>query len=594
MEYIFALAGNPNCGKSTVFNELTGSRQYVGNWPGVTVEKEEGLVKRTDGAHTIRLMDLPGTYSLNPSSPEQKLARDYIESGEPKAVINIVDGTNLERNLFLTTQLLELGVPVVVGLNMMDIVEKRGDKINLSVLEHYLGIPFIPISASKNENLTALIDAAVAAAERGSNGPTGCSRCKAPCKTTAAQRYMLAEEAARAAYTSGGTHREYTEKIDRILLNKWLAIPIFLLVMLGVFSLTFGRVSSFLSDGVSYIFDTYIAHACTVLLQSAAAPAWLASLITEGILVGVGSILSFLPQIAILFLLLAILEDSGYMVRVSYILDRLMRPFGLGGKAFIPMIIGFGCSVPAIMSARTLDNAKERRLTILVTPFMSCSARLPIYVLITGVFFKEHQQLVVLSMYALGMAVALLASLVLSKTAVRDASTDFLLEIPPYRMPTFKNIALHVWERIWDFIERAATIIFLASIVVWLLQHLPLGNSGVSLLNGIGSLIAPVFRPLGFGDWRAASALITGVAAKEMVVATLEISGGNLTGLFTAASAVSFMVFTLLYIPCMATIAAIRNELKSVKWTVFAACFQIGTAWVIAFAVYHILRMCGL
>jgi len=592
-QYTFILAGNPNCGKSTVFNELTGSRQYVGNWPGVTVETKEGFVKNSN----IRLIDLPGTYSLSPSSIEQKLARDYIKSGTADAVINIVDATNLERNLFLTTQLLELNVPVVVALNMMDVVDKQGENINTEVLESYLGIPFVPISANKSNNLDLLMEKAIEVSKIG-NKMTNCAVCKKPCKTSS-QRYNLASEATRAAYKkSNSGKKNMTDEIDKLLLNKYLAIPIFLLIMFSVFSITFGGFASGISDFIRGFFDESITNAFRFLLNSVNAQSWIVMLVTDGIIKGIGAILSFLPQIVILFFLLALLEDSGYMVRAAFILDKVMRPFGLGGKAFIPMVIGFGCTVPAIMATRTLENKKERLITVLIAPFMSCSARLPIYILFTGVFFKQYQQVVIFSIYILGMMVAVLSGFIFSKTLSKGDNTNFLLEIPPYRMPTLKNILLHVWERVWDFVERAATIIFIASIIVWfcgaftfMLKPATAENSIISI---IGKIIAPIFAPLGFGDWRASAAVLTGVAAKEMVVATLSIIGGDISQIFTRASAISFMVFTLLYVSCIATIATIKSELKSVKMAIFATFYQVFAAWIVSFIVYNILRWVGI
>lgn len=593
MEYTFALVGNPNSGKSTVFNELTGSRQYVGNWPGVTVEKKEGMIKNTK----ITIIDLPGTYSLRPSSPEQKIARDYIKSGEPNAVINVVDATNLERNLFLTTQLLDLDIPVVVALNMMDVVEKNGEEIDVAKLERRLGIPFIPISASKGDNLDNLIEAAIKAVAVG-NMPTSCANCRKPCHTSA-HRYNLANEATRDAYKKKNTGKPtISDNIDKILLNKYLAIPIFLVVMFSVFAITFGGWSLFLSDMVRNFFSVFVTNAFHFALTSIHSPDWLVHLVSDGIIKGIGGILAFLPQIVILFFLLAILEDSGYMVRAAFILDKAMRPFGLGGKAFIPMVIGFGCSVPAIMATRTLDSQRERKLTILIAPFMSCSARLPIYVLFAGTFFAAYQQIVIFAMYILGMVVAIVSGWILSRTVVRGERTEFLLEIPPYRMPTIKNTLLHVWDRVWDFVERAGTIILIASVVVWFCQAftftLGTASQDNSIISSVGRVIAPIFAPLGFGDWRAAVAVLTGIAGKEIVVATLSIIGGSLADIFNTASAMSFMVFTLLYIPCVATIAAVKSELKSTGWAVFAAGYQLVVAWIFAFIIYNLMKVVGL
>ncbi len=593
MEYTFALVGNPNSGKSTVFNELTGSRQYVGNWPGVTVEKKEGVIKNTK----ITIIDLPGTYSLRPSSPEQKIARDYIKSGEPNAVINVVDATNLERNLFLTTQLLELDIPVVVALNMMDVVEKNGEEIDVAKLEKRLGIPFIPISASKGDNLDNLIEATIKAVAVG-NLPTCCSNCKKPCHTSA-HRYNLANEATRDAYKKKNTGKPtISDNIDKILLNKYLAIPIFLIIMFSVFAITFGKGSLFLSDIVRGFFSGFITNAFHFALNSFNAPSWLVHLVSDGIIKGIGGILAFLPQIVILFFLLAILEDSGYMVRAAFILDRAMRPFGLGGKAFIPMVIGFGCSVPAIMATRTLDSQRERKLTILIAPFMSCSARLPIYVLFAGTFFAAYQQIIIFGMYILGMVVAIVSGWILSRTVVRGERTEFLLEIPPYRMPTLKNTLLHVWDRVWDFVERAGTIILVASVVVWFCQAFTFTFSTAtptdSIISVVGRFISPIFAPLGFGDWRASVAVLTGIAGKEIVVATLSIIGGSLADIFNTASAMSFMVFSLLYIPCVATIAAVKSELKSTGWAVFAAGYQLVVAWIFAFIIYNLMKVVGL
>ena len=664
-----ALAGNPNCGKTTLFNALTGSNQYVGNWPGVTVEKKEGTARLGD--RSITVVDLPGIYSLSPYSMEEIVARDFIIGEGPDAVIDIVDATNLERNLYLTVQLLELERPLVLALNFMDEVKARGDQIDVERLSKELGVPVVPITAKTGEGLDELLQVAHRQMHLGvtyepddlyddfthdihhrmgelihdyayaANLPAHWASIKllegdgivakalnlpadvqnkldaiiAEYEASSAlgdretlvadSRYRYIERVVRASVVKGKGSEgpTLTEKIDRIVTGKYTALPLFLCAMLVMFVITFGPFGSWLQDGVSTLIDLFSGW-LEGTLTAAGAPAVVISLACDGIISGVGGVLSFLPQIALLFFFLSFLEDSGYMSRAAFIMDRLLRRFGLSGKAFIPMLMGFGCSVPAIMGARTMENEKDRRMTILLIPFMSCSAKLPVYGLLSAAFFGPWAGLVVFGLYVIGMAVGILSGILFKHTLFSGEPAPFVLELPPYRFPSMENIATHVWQKVKGFLVKAGTLILAMSVVLWLLQSFDFSlhmvdDAANSMLGTLGALIAPVFAPLGFGFWQAAVALLTGFIAKEMVVSSLSMFYGfsltaagtavaaAMTG-FTPLSAFSMLVFILLYVPCVAATSTMAKELGSAKWTAFSVCWQIGVAYVVSLLVHTV------
>lgn len=667
MSYTIALAGNPNCGKTTLFNELTGSNQYVGNWAGVTVEKKEG--KTVHNGVELLVNDLPGIYSLSPYTMEEVCARDYIMNDDPDVIIDIVDGTNIERNLYLTIQLMELGRPMIIAMNMMDDVAQKGEHIDCEMLGKLLGVPVIPIVARKGEGLKQLMDEAVRIVTSGEqqhyqikydyntqnalndillilleNKSTSDhhiqfyasklleadSSIADLLKLTDSQRKRIEDVILRYEATSqygdrdtmladarykyitelvGKTVTKNTtpgyltksDKIDRIVTNRVLALPIFLLVMFLMFSVVFGPIGEGLKAAVEWLINGLITPAVERILISADAPAWTFSLILDAVIGGVGGILTFLPQIMLLFLFLSILEDSGYMARAAFIMDRLLRKLGLTGKSFIPMLMGFGCTTPAVMAARTMENDKDRKLTIMLTPFMSCGARLPIYALFAGIFFEEHQGLVVFSMYLLGIVVAIVVGLILKHTLFKGNAAPFVMELPTYRMPTLKSTMLHMWDKCKGFLVKAGTVIFSMSILVWIMQNFSFSlnmveDSSVSMFGQIGAFIAPVFIPLGFGTWQAAVALLSGIVAKEAVVTTMSVlygAGGLalqavLATQFTPLSAYAFMVFSLLYMPCIAAFVSIRREMNSLKWALATALMETGVAYVVALLVYQI------
>ena len=664
-----ALAGNPNCGKTTLFNALTGSNQYVGNWPGVTVEKKEGTARLGD--REITVVDLPGIYSLSPYSMEEIVARDFIIGEGPDAVIDIVDATNLERNLYLTVQLLELERPLVLALNFMDEVKARGDQIDVERLSKELGVPVVPITAKTGEGLDELLQVAHRQMHLGvtyepddlyddfthdihhrmgelihdyayaANLPAHWASIKllegdgivakalnlpadvqnkldaiiAEYEASSAlgdretlvadSRYRYIERVVHASVVKGKGSEgpTLTEKIDKIVTGKYTALPLFLCAMLVMFVITFGPFGSWLQDGVSALIDLFSGW-LEGALTAAGAPDVLISLACDGIISGVGGVLSFLPQIALLFFFLSFLEDSGYMSRAAFIMDRLLRRFGLSGKAFIPMLMGFGCSVPAIMGARTMENEKDRRMTILLIPFMSCSAKLPVYGLLSAAFFGPWAGLVVFGLYVIGMAVGILSGIFFKHTLFAGEPAPFVLELPPYRFPSMENIATHVWQKVKGFLVKAGTLILAMSVVLWLLQSFDFSlhmvdDAANSMLGTLGALIAPVFAPLGFGFWQAAVALLTGFIAKEMVVSSLSMfysfsltAAGTavaaaMTG-FTPLSAFSMLVFILLYVPCVAATSTMAKELGSAKWTVFSVCWQIGVAYVVSLLVHTV------
>ena len=663
---IFALIGNQNCGKTTLFNQLTGSNQHVGNFPGVTVEKKEGAMKKQKDATVV---DLPGIYSLSPYTAEEVVTRDFLLKEKPDCVINIVDATNIERNLYLTLQLMETQVPMVLALNMMDEVRASGNVIYIDKLSSELGIPVIPISASKNEGVDELAQTAVKTAKAGIPPQkldfcTGdvhraihsvchiiedhAQRADVPVRFAATKliegdepmlsslelsenevdiighvvdemetnlgtdreaaladmRYDYIEKLCSVAVKKSGrlTNEQIrTEKIDSVLTNKFLAIPIFLCIMGLIFWLTFGLIGATLSDWFSMGID-YVTGLVDYALTAAEISPALHSLIIDGVFAGVGSVLSFLPTIVILFFFLSLLEDTGYMARVAFVMDKLLRKIGLSGRSFVPMLIGFGCSVPAIMATRTLSSERDRKMTILLTPFISCSAKLPIYAIFTKVFFPDNGAFVMCCLYIGGLVVGILAARVLGHTVFKGKPVPFVMELPAYRFPSGKNVLMHMWEKAKDFIVKAFTIIFFATIAIWLLQNFSVKltmvqDNSESMLAAIGKFISPIFAPLGFGNWKAVTALITGLTAKEAVVSTFQVLLDTSVLTFeqalkaefsSMASVCSFLTFTLLYMPCVATMAAVKREFRSTYKAILMMVWQTSVAWVFAFIVYHI------
>lgn len=649
MNIHLALAGNPNSGKTTLFNRLTGTRQTTGNWPGVTVEKKVGVIRR--GSDLFTVVDLPGIYSLSPYSVEEIVTRNYILEDRPDVIVNIIDATNLERNLFLTLQLKKLDRPMIVALNMMDEITECGDRINLEKLEALLGLQVLPISAKQNTGVNELVhavrDLALSLGHRsethhhvlterpfGDRLPAEETHGKGRPASLAYysehdhsddQPATLAdlpvgyqqetEQETQAMYQEAARIRTQvlvrrqspdtltrSERIDRVLTHRYLALPIFALVMFLIFEITFqenlgGRLTFWLEELFSGPL-TDLVHAWLTLAQ---APAWIESLLLDGVISGVGGVLTFLPQITLLFLFLSILEDTGYMARAAFMVDRVFQKFGLTGRSFIPMLMGFGCTVPAVMATRTLDSERDRRLTIMITPFMSCGARMPIYAFFASIFFATNKGLVTFSMYALGILVAVLSAILLSKTVLKGDDSAFLIELPPYRVPDIKSLGLHIWDKIRDFIVRAGTLIFAMSIVIWFLQSYTLtfqaaAESADSILGSFGGLIAPIFRPLGFGNWESSVTLLTGLIAKEAVVASLEIllTPEQMTTYFTPLTAYAFMTFTLLYTPCVAALGAIAREMRSWRWTLATVLYQIGVAYLFSLLVLQAGKLLGL
>ena len=666
---IFALAGNQNCGKTTLFNALTGSNQHVGNFPGVTVDQKIGEIK---GYKNISVVDLPGIYSLRPYTQEEIVSRDFIINNKPDGIINIVDATNIERNLYLTLQLLELCVPMVLALNMMDEVRANGGTVDIQKISDALGIPVIPISASKGEGVSELIDKAVATARAKikpkvydfcmPNSPVhrcihGVShliedhaeRAGIParfCTTKliegdssivesleleqnevdliehcivqmedetqldrnadlAAMRYDFIENVIESSVVKAHESKEHCRSmaLDKILTGKYTAIPVFLGIMFLIFYLTFNVIGQGLSDLLSTGIDA-LTQIVDLALTNYGINEVVHSLVIDGIFAGVGSVLSFLPIIVTLFFFLSILEDTGYMARVAFVMDKALRKIGLSGRSFVPMLIGFGCSVPAIMATRTVSSDRDRKMTILLTPYMSCSAKIPIYAVFTAAFFPRHAALVMIGLYITGILLGILLALILKSTAFRGNPVPFVMELPNYRLPSPKSVALLLWDKAKDFLERAFGIIFIATIIIWFLQTFDtrlfvVDDKADSILAIIGRFIAPIFKPLGFGDWRAATALICGFTAKEAVVSTLAVLfgtnvaslGTTLSSMFTGISAVSFLVFTLLYTPCVAAVATIKRELNSKAATLGVVIMQCGIAWLVSFAVYQLLNL---
>ncbi len=672
-QVVVALAGNPNSGKTTIFNNLTGARQHVGNWPGVTVEKKEGQF--VSEGKVIRVVDLPGTYSLGAYSEDEAVARDYILFEQPDVVINIVDATNLERNLYLTTQLLEMGTNVVIALNMYDELKARQMDIDVAKLSELLRVPVVPTVATRNQGIKELVTRALQAAKTKNRKPLKInygnemeaelaaieqdilSNPKLAEKFTprwlavkmlegdesvlkeiekhcnldrlltrrneavkrlesvwgediesliADRRYGFIGGLAKEVVTRRQTSEDRlstSDKIDRIVTNRYLGIPIFLLAMWAVFQFTF-KVGNPLIGWIESFF-AWFGGVTGTWLASAGTPELFRSLIVDGIIGGVGSVLVFIPNIFLLFFAISLLEDSGYMARAAYIMDRFMHSLGLHGKSFIPLLIGFGCNVPAIMATRTLENKRDRLITILINPLMSCTARLPVYVLFTGAFFSARQGLVIFSLYLLGLVLAILVGVVFKRFLFKGETSHFVMELPPYRIPTLKSTLIHMWERGSSFIRKAGTIIFAVVVLIWVLSNLPVGveyASQESILGRIGSLMAPIFQPAGFGTWEAAVALVFGILAKEVVVGTLGVIYGveetRLTGViaqhWTPLTAYAFMVMTLIYIPCIATIGAIKRETNSWGWTAFAIGYSLVLGWLMAVLVYQAGKLAGL
>lgn len=589
-ERLLALVGNPNAGKTTLFNALTGGREHVGNRPGVTVSVSS---RRLSGGGAV-MADLPGVYSLEPCSAEEALAREYLTSARPDAIVNIVDATNLERNLYLTTQLLELGIPVVLALNMMDEARKLGIRFDTERLSAMLGVAVVPISARSGEGLEPLRRIMLSARER--PRPIGASSPEARYRRIAAIVAQCVRRKPR------GTTR--SDRIDALLTSAFPGIPIFLGVMALVFVLTFDTLGQWLSGGVEALL-TWLIGAADAGLKAAGVSPWLHSLICDGLLTGVGGVLAFLPQIALLFFFLSLLEDSGYMARTAFMTDRLLRRFGISGRAFIPMLMGFGCTVPAALATRTLASPRERRLTIFMLPFMSCSAKLPVYALVTAAFFPAHRGLVLLSLYLLGICGALLTGLLFGSARKRDGASPFIIELPPYRLPRLKNTFMYAGGRIQHFVTKAGTIILLMSLALWLLMNFDWSLRMVAeprdgMLCAIGGWIAPAFKLLGFGSWQAAVALLTGLIAKEAVVSSLSlflgVPGGAalsaaLGSLFTPVSAYAFLVFVLLYVPCFAALATMRRELGGYRYVIFSVLYQTLVAYLAAAAAYAVGSM---
>ena len=661
---IFALAGNQNCGKTTLFNALTGSNQHVGNFPGVTVDQKAGVIKGTD--HQV--VDLPGIYSIRPYTQEEIVTRDFILKSRPDAIINIVDATNIERNLYLTLQLLTLQVPTVIALNMMDELVGNGGSVDVQKMSEALGVPVVPISAAKNQGITELVDTLIDTASRRvtpkvqdfcPEGPvhrcihavchiiedhaqriniarrfcamkliegeqdffdvlelsqnekeliehtviemeheTGLDRNAA----LADMRYNFIEKVCGECVVKAKESREHRRsmQIDKVLTHRIFAIPLFIAIMGLVFFLTFNVVGAFLSNVMSYAIDGLTLLADRALTAYGINPV-VHSLVIDGIFAGVGSVVSFLPLIVTLFFFLSILEDSGYMARVAFVMDKLLRKIGLSGRSFVPMLVGFGCSVPAIMATRTLSSNRDRKMTILLTPFMSCSAKIPIYTLFAAAFFPGHELLVMLALYFGGILVGILVALVLKNTAFKGNPVPFVMELPNYRFPSAKSVVLLMWEKAKDFLTRAFTVIFMATVIIWFMQTFDtrlnvVENSADSILAALGRLVSPIFAPLGFGDWRMVTALVSGFTAKEAVVSTFgvilgvstEQLGIALHSLFTTASAASFLAFCLLYTPCVAAVSTIKTELKSGWKTVGIVFAQCMVAWLAAFVVYHV------
>lgn len=655
---IFALAGNQNCGKTTLFNALTGSNQHVGNFPGVTVDQKIGEIKNSQGDSVV---DLPGIYSIRPYSNEEIVTRDFILTGHPDGIINIIDATNIERNLYLTLQLISLKIPMVLALNMMDEVRANAGSVDIKKMSHALGIPVVPISAAKNEGISELIEQALYTAKKKiiptvydfcQPGPihrcihavthlvedhaenAGVSARFAATKliegdepmtdklgldenereliehtvvemehdcaldrnaAIAQMRYEFIERVCRECVVKCKDSREHIRsvRIDRLLTNKYAAIPVFVGIMLLVFWLTFDVIGAALSGLLNTGIDMLTTAVNTALVNFGTNEV-VRSLVVDGIFAGVGSVLSFLPVIVVLFFFLSVLEDTGYMARIAFVTDKLLRKLGLSGRSIVPMLIGFGCSVPAVMATRTLSSERDRRMTVMLIPFMSCSAKITIYAFFTEFFFAQYKALIMLGLYIFGIVIGVTVALIGKSTVFRGKPVPFVMELPNYRLPGMKNTLLLMWNKARDFLHKAFTVIFAATVIVWFFRSFDsrinfVSDSSQSMLASIGQFISPLFKPLGFGDWRISTALIAGFTAKEAVVSTLEVllGGASLSSAFKPVSAMSFLVFTLLYTPCVAAVSVIRREMNSIWKTVLTVVLQCGIAWLCAFVVYR-------
>lgn len=590
---VVALAGNPNSGKTTLFNRLTGTRQTTGNWPGVTVEKKIGYVKEP---YEMTLIDLPGLYSIASSAAEETIAREFILNDAPDVVINLIDATNLERNLYLTLQLRKLGRPLVIALNMMDELLSHGDTLRVERLEEHLGAPVVPITARTGEGVDRLLDVVMETAGKKTVNECNTDACiETPEETKRLYEIATQIHAEVLTHSHDRSALSTSDRIDAVLTHRIFAYPIFLIIMALIFFITFSEyLGGFLSDKLAAMFDG-LGDWTGSSLSSAGVPIWLESLVTDGIISGVGGILSFLPQIAILSFFLTILEDSGYMARTAFLTDRIFRSLGLTGHSFIPMILGFGCTVPAIISARSIERMRDRRLTVLITPFMSCSARMPIYALLTRLFFPHSAGIITFGLYLFGIFIAFMSAFILNKVIPGKEEADFIIELPPYRIPYARTLFLHVWDKVKDFIFRAATIIFLMSIVIWLLQSFSpqfqyVTDNEQSILYTISCSIYGAFIPLGFPGWQAVSALFAGLIAKESLVSSLSIllPGTMIATFFSPLSALSFLVFCLLYTPCAAAVGATVREMQSRAWTIGAILWQTGIAYLFSLLTYQI------
>lgn len=665
---IFALAGNQNCGKTTLFNQLTGSNQHVGNFPGVTVDQKIGDVR---GEKNCSVVDLPGIYSIRPYTSEEIVTRDFILNEKPDGIINIVDATNIERNLYLTLQLIEMHIPMVLALNMMDEVRNNGGTVDVQKMSEELGIPVVPISAVKNEGIDELMQIALRVAKQKEypkiydfcpSGPVHrcihsvchqiedhAEKARIPVRFAATKlieddadiaekleldqneleliehsiiqmeeehdmdrnaaladmRYDFIEKVCSTTVIKPQESKEHLRsvKIDSVLTHKYLSIPIFVGVMFFVFYLTFNVIGAYLSDLLAVGIDAITAMVDTALTNYGINPV-VHSLVIDGAFAGVGSVLSFLPIIVVLFFFLSILEDTGYMARIAFVMDKLLRKIGLSGRSIVPLLVGFGCTVPAVMATRTLSSERDRRMTIMLTPFMSCSAKIPIYGVFSAAFFPDHAALVMIGLYLAGILAGIIIALIFDKTVFRGRPVPFVMELPNYRFPSAKSVLLLMWDKAKDFLQRAFTVIFVATIIIWFLQSFDsrlnvVTDSADSLLAMIGQWLSPLFAPLGFDDWRIPTALITGFSAKEAVVSTLGVLMGTsmegletaLGTLFTPISAISFLIFTLLYTPCMAAVAAVKRELESGFLAACVALMQCVIAWIAAFGVYQILNL---
>ncbi|MDD7223408.1 MAG: ferrous iron transport protein B [Lachnospiraceae bacterium] len=658
----FGLLGNQNCGKTTLFNQVTGSNQHVGNFPGVTVDRKSGMLRENENTE---ITDLPGIYSLSPYSNEEIVTREFVLNERPKGIINIVDATNIERNLYLTMQLMELDIPMVLALNMMDEMTGNGGTVYINKMESLLGIPVVPISAAKNEGVDELVAHAIHVAKFQESpgrqdfcedGPVHrcihgvihliedhAKRAGIPVRFAATKliegdeiildmlnlsenekemlehiivqleeeegldaqaqiarmRYDFIEKLVRETVKKPQESREHlrSEKIDKILTGKYTAIPSFVLIMSAVFVLTFNVIGAFFQGILENAIELFI-ESFDKLLAGLSVNDTIRSLVVDGVLTGVGNILSFLPIIVILFFFLSLLEDTGYMARVAFVMDKLLRKIGLSGRSIVPLLIGFGCSVPGVMASRTLPSERDRKMTILLTPFMSCSAKLPVYAFFTAAFFKDNGGLVMILLYFIGIAVGILVALILKSVYFKGEAVPFVMELPNYRLPGMKNVVMLLWDKAKDFLQRAFTVIFLASIVIWFLQRFNftlnmVTDSKDSILAEIAGIIAPVFSPMGYGDWRVCTALVTGFIAKESVVSTLFVLYGTkeaVLGAMSMASAFSLLVFCLLYTPCVATIAVVKRELGA-KWASVVVLGQCIIAWIVAYVAYLLMQL---